>query len=552
MSDTTLDYFFSGQLRSYRLQVIRAFSNFNVSTGTNPDGTLKLKRVPCRYGDTSRLAEMIIAGNSENKIPSAPFISVWVNGISLAPERRQAPSLVSTINVNEREYDGAEQRYLNTSGNRYTVKRYMGVPFTMTVNVDFWTSNLNQKEELFEQTQVLFNGMVDMQTSTNPVDWTLFSTIEPTNITWSSRSIPIGTDNPIDVMTVEYRIPVWINPPALVTYQRVIEQVVTNINQGSSTLGGEEWNSLNLLSQRVVTPDQASIGIEQITDNLYELSLRTEAGATEDTQRRPTQIVGSSRPTLQSGSSFTVNGVSITIPNNNINDLITVMRNGFQGKDLNVRILLNNTLQLINLTGGDITLANLTGTPVEALGFLPTVYPGGILAWWRLLDFYGALDQNQCPGEGSRLSLLTSRDLDDRTADIVGTIAFHPTNQNLLYWTVDAATMPSTTLEPINAVINPQTVWPGNGLTASAYGQRYLLVDEIAESSAAWGVIAANPNDIIEYDGTSWQQVFDSVTYTEPALVKNQFSQKYFRFGDGIWSVYPPHTAMPGEWRLNL
>lgn len=247
-----MEYFFAGQLRSYRIQIIRAFSNFSVSVGTNDDGTPRLKRVPCRYGDSSRIAETIITGNSENKMPTAPFISVYVNNVELAPERRAAPSLVSTVNVAERTYDEGQQKYLNTQGNRYTVQRYMPVPFTLRVNVDFWTTNLNQKEELFEQTQVLFNGMVDIQTSNNPLDWTLFSTIEPQGITWTSRNLPIGTENPIDVMTVEYKVPVWINPPALVTYSKMIEQIVTNIMRAHTI--PPPWNGQKLICLLETSP----------------------------------------------------------------------------------------------------------------------------------------------------------------------------------------------------------------------------------------------------------------------------------------------------------
>jgi hypothetical protein len=76
-----MDYFFSAQVKQYRLQIIRAFSNFSVNVGT--EDAPKLKRVPCRYGDTSRIAETIITGNSENKIPSAPFISVYVTNMAL-------------------------------------------------------------------------------------------------------------------------------------------------------------------------------------------------------------------------------------------------------------------------------------------------------------------------------------------------------------------------------------------------------------------------------------------------------------------------------------
>lgn len=486
-----MEYFFAAQLRSYRIQIIRAFSNFSVSVGTNDDGTPKLKRVPCRYGDTSRIAETIITGNSENKMPTAPFISVYVTNVELAPERRAAPSLVSTVNVAERTYDEGQQKYLNTQGNRYTVQRYMPVPFTLRVNVDFWTTNLNQKEELFEQTQVLFNGMVDIQTSNNPLDWTLFSTIEPQSITWTSRSLPIGTENPIDVMTVEYKVPVWINPPALVTYSKMIEQIVTNINEGTYDPTTMEWTEADLLTRNITTPDNARIHVSLVSDGLYELSLRNVSGSAVDEKQQPTIITGSTTPQLQPGAAFSVNGVPITVPNANINDLISVMRNMFQGKNLNVLVNLANRIQLINLSGGDLVLENITGSQVEGLGFVATTYPGGDLAWWRLIDQYGTLKTVDCPGGSSELVLLTSDNLDDRSADIQGTIAYHPINQNLMYWTVIASTWPTATMNPLSAIINPQTVFPGQGLPAAAFGQRYLLSDEIALTSAAWGPVHA-------------------------------------------------------------
>jgi len=552
-----MEFFYGAQLRAYRVQVIRAFSNFQVKFGNNADGSVRLHRVPCRWGETSRLAETIINAGSENKMPSAPFISVYTTSMSLAPERRQSPSLVSTLAVNEREYEG---KYLNTPGNRYSVKRYMPVPFNMTVNVDFWTSNLSQKEELFEQVQVLFNGMMDIQTSMNPLDWTLFSTIEPTNITWSSRTIPVGTENPIDVMTVEYKIPIWVNPPALVEYQKLIEQVVTNINVGEYDPKSMEWTQGELITRIVTTPENARIGLTLVNDGVYEISLQNYGGTTVDEQGLPTQIVGRSSPIMQPGTSFLVNDVSITIPNNSVDDLISVMRNSFQGKNLNVRLTLSNKLELINLNGGDITLRNITGTPVESLGFVPTTYNGGTLAWWRLFELYGSLsgykpasacDPDSLP-EGSELRLLNGTDLDDRASDIVGFISMHPTNQNLIVWSVQASTWPLATMNPLTAVINPQTTYPGNGLTPPRAGDRYLLVDELAPVSAAWGGVDATVNDIIEYDGTQWDRVFEAAGNTTSQFVKNNYSQKWLQYQQQIWDSFPPASYFPGTWRLRL
>lgn len=550
-----MEYFYAAQLRAYRVQLIRAFSNFYVNFGTAD--APNLRRVPCKYGDSSRLAEMIATGGSENTLPTAPFISLYVTGMSLAPERRAAPSLVSTLSVNEREYT---DKYLETVGNRYTVKRYMPVPFTMTINVDIWTSNLTQKEELFEQTQVLFNGMMDIQTSNNPLDWTLFSTIEPTNITWSSRSIPLGTDNPLDVMTVEYRVPIFINPPALVTYQKLIEQVVTNINTSTENATDLEWTQADLLARDITTPQDARIGLQLVDDHVYEISLQTVGGSKTDPDQLPTVIQGRAAPQLLPGTSFLINDVPITIPNQSVDDLVNVMRQQFQGKNLNVRLNLRGRLELINLSGQSITLLNVQGGPVEALGFIQTTYPGGELAWWRLLEKYGNLDQliqaSACdPGSmpsGSELRLLRTTDLDKRDDDVVGLIQLHPTNQNLLIWTVMPLTWPTATLAPVSAIINPQTVYPGSGLDSPQAGQRYLLVDSIASQSVAWGTITADVNDIIEYDGTQWQRVFDHTTVTTTQYVKNQYSQKWFKFESQAWQSYPVSHVMPGYWRLKL
>lgn len=548
-----MDYFFAGQIRQYRLQIIRAFSNFYVSVGTNDDGTPKLRRVPCRFGDTSRIAETIITGNSENKIPSAPFISVYVTGMALSPERRAAPSLVSTVNVNERAYDG--DRYLNTSGNRYTVKRIMPVPFVMTVNVDFWTSNTNQKEELFEQTQVLFNGMVDIQTSNNPLDWTLFSSIEPTNITWSSRSIPIGTDNPIDVMTVEYRVPIWINPPAQVMYQKQIEQIVYNIQSGVLDPERMEWSVTDLLTQRIITPDQAGIKFRLVDDFVYEISLTDQAGFNTDASHKSTVIQGTSAVQLSPLSEFAINGVIMQTQTNNLQEFVSYMVAELQAVDSSITVRLDalNRLVITELQGGDIVLQDIQGDQIVRMGFVSTTYPGHTLAWWRLLEQYGTLRSDVCDHGDSMIKLLMSVNLDDRAHDVVGTIELHPVNQNLLIWRVDATTWPAATQPTIQAVIDPLKTSPNQGLPAPQLGQRYLITEDMTVRSAAWGACAAQAQDIIEYTDQAWQQVFDhaTTTTTTTQLVKNDRTLKWYMFEDGTWQLWPLE-ARAGYWRLQL
>ncbi len=548
-----MEYWYNQQLRQYRLQVIRAFSNFSVSIGVNDDGTPKLRRVPCRYGDASRLAETITNANSENKLPTAPFISVYMTAMSLAPNRRHAPSLVSTQNVIEREYDGENSRYLGTQGNRSTVERYMPVPFDLTFNVDFWTSNLQQKEELLEQTQVLFNGMIDIQTSNNPLDWTAITTLEPTNITWSSRSIPIGTENPIDVCTVEYKVPIFINPPAKVKLQKIIQQIVTNIREAEYDSNTMEWTEQSLLTRVVTTPGEMWIGLQVAGEAKYEISLQSLGGSTLDPQNLPTRALGQKNPTLVPGTSFKFNGYLITVPNTSIDSLVSAIRAQTQDTNLNAVFTLSKQLELWNMSGEDITLENVIGTPVENMGFSSGVYKGGTLAWWRLLDLYGALrPYSEERTSASQLRLLTDEDLDNRDNDIVGYLEPHPTNQNLLVWYLDRNSMSTPQIPPVTAIIDPGKTFPGNGLTEPRYGQRYLLTDDIAQASSAWGTVLAVANDIIEWNGAQWTRTFDSVNQSNQVLVLNQFSQKFFLWNEGAWTVFPNAQYQPGQWRLAL
>ena len=489
-----MDYFYSQQIRQYRLQVIRAFSNFSVSFGVNPDGSPILHRVPCRYGDSSRMAATIITGGSENKMPTTPFISVYVTGMAMAANRRAAPSLVSPVNVTERAYDSETGAYLETAGNAYSVERYMPVPYDLTFNVDIWTSNLDQKESLIEQILPLYNSMVDIQTSNNGLDWSNLSVIETTDLTWSSRSIPVGTENPIDVLTMTIKVPIWISPPAKVQYQKIIQEIVANIQDGRYDPDSMEWTDLDLLSRRFTTPDNARIGVNFVSENSYELSLQTSGGATKDSENLPTRIQGSSPPILVPNSKFSINGIDITVPNGTIDDLIREIRSQVPDSQINAGITLSGHLEIYNNSGGNIELVNIQGTPVNQLGFLPTVYKGGTLAWWRLLSLYGTLQNYSAQSSGaSQISLVSQLDLDTRTNDVRGWLQVHPTNQNLLQWIPDSTTWPSTTLDPITAVIDPTKSRPGTGIASPVTNQRYLMVNDMPLSSAAWGNVSALP-----------------------------------------------------------
>lgn len=548
-----MNYFYAAQIRQYRLQFIRAFSNFYVNFST--EAAPNLRRVPCRYGDPTRIAESIVQGNSENKILSAPMITCMVSGINMAPERRQDPTLVEKIQVNERAYDEETGRYTQDLGNRYTVERIMPVPYSLTMQVDVWTSNLDQKEQLLEQLFQLYNPSIDIQTSVNPLDWTFLSYIEmQDNITWSSRTIPMGTENPIDVLTVQFKVPIWINPPAKVKRQAMIQEIITNIVEGSKGQDDWEWSEYEFLSRIITTPGNHSVRLDYIGDTSYEIRLLSEAGDPKDPMDRATMTASKVNPTLTPGTAFAFNGVRININTSDIVSFVDAARLVLANTPYSIQLHNKNSLRFLNNSGGDNTFADVVGPALAGMGLMASTYPGGNFAWWRLFEAYGTLKSySEYGNNASQLRIKKSTDLDSSAEDIVGWIDPHPTDQNRIIWRVDPQNLPAMTLRPINAIIDPQNKGPGSGLPYPSAGTRYLLTDAIGTGSAAWGDLIAGADDIVEFDGSKWFLAFKASdsTSTEQMLTNLYTGKIYAWQGDG-WQLWVDQMYTPGYWRIAL
>ena len=264
------NHFYDNQIRRYILQFIRMFSGFTVKTGKKMnDGTTDYYiRVPSRYGDVSRMAATILKGNSENVVNSAPFIAAHVQSLIPDRQRLQEPFFHDAVSVNERKFDDTTQSYTNEPGQKYSVKRLMPVPYLLNMQVDIWTSNTDQKLQLLEQILVLFNPALEIQHNDNPVDWTTITVVEMTDLQWTSRGIPAGIEDQIDIATLIFQIPVWINPPAQVTRQNVVRNIINNIYTYTDldTIdydpdAFEFFRDLNAQSSVIVTPGNYALRV---------------------------------------------------------------------------------------------------------------------------------------------------------------------------------------------------------------------------------------------------------------------------------------------------
>jgi len=227
-------FFYDNQVRRFLLQFAKIFSNWYVTKGKDPNGNDILVRVPIMYGDASRQAATIIANNTASNLPSAPLMTYYISGLQYEQNRTQAPSFTSKINVRQREYDPESQTFEPTQGQAFTIDRLMPVPYRLTVTVDFWTTNYQQKLQLIEQIGTLFNPALEIQSTDNFVDWTSLSAVFQDGLTFSSRTIPQGTGNPIDVMTWKFYMPIWLTTSAKLKKMGIIHKVINSIFEGKA------------------------------------------------------------------------------------------------------------------------------------------------------------------------------------------------------------------------------------------------------------------------------------------------------------------------------
>jgi hypothetical protein len=457
------------------LQFARIFSNFDVEYGANEAGqgpgseSDTLVRVPVRYGDASRQAQTILQNNSANDMPSTPMMSFYITDLKYDRERMQEPYFVSNIQVRQRTYDVATDSYETTQGNAFTIERAMPVPYELTINLDIWTSNTNQKMQLLEQILTLFNPSLEIQSTDNYIDWTSLTVLYLKDSRWTNKTVPVNADTSIDISTLTFTLPMWITPPAKVKKLGVVERIIASVHDAQGDLTNALTNSDLLLGTR---------------------------------QR------------------FTPYGYQVLLVDNKLQAL--------------------RQQQVVDEPNASLTA--------------PDSPPSNLL-WNGVINMYGTLR----PG----ISYITLEQPDG--TEVMGTVAFDPTDDRFLLFTVNTGTVPPNTLAPIASVIDPLISGPGAGLPAAATGQRYLFTQDTGsydnpdlDNPSLWLGLGGQPlvahaNDIVEYDGARWQISFDSTSSPDNMqYVTNITTELQYRWTGSAWVKSYQGIYQGGSWSLVL
>ena len=466
-------HFYDGQIRRYTTQIMRILSNFPVK-----DGKGNIKDVPVMYGDLTRQVANIIRDNSENKLPSAPRISVYITALELDKDRLADATFVDKVNIRERDYNVEELEYLNTQGKNYTVERLLPTPYVMRVNADIWASNTDQKLQLLEQILVLFNPSLEMQTTDNFVDWTSISVLNLENVQWSNRSIPVGVDTEIDIATLTFSVPIYISPPTKVKKMGVITNIITSMFD--ETRGTIETG--------ISTPEV----------NQYDDFAQTGA-ETNEFGRKSNTLLGPE------------------MANTNYKTYAVYVEND------TARIISNGTVGSKN---------------------------------WR--EVFEALPGNY----RSDVSRIYLNNLDNDTIT-TGTITINPFDEGIVNINWDEDSFPQDTIisgrTSIDYIIDP-TRW--NPLQFLNQGLRLLILEDVGDPNAtqypqAWtnadnSQFLASANDIIEWDGSKWNIIFDASETTDVTYTTNLNTGVQYRYKNGEWLLSVDGDYPIGSWRIDL
>lgn len=501
-----MQHFYDAQIRRYIVQFIRMMSNFSYITGKNSKGVAETLQVPVKYGDMSRQVAQIIKKGSENSLISAPQISCYIQSLSYDRDRMQNPYHVDKKHIRERAFDDVTQQYTSAPGQSHTIERIMPTPFQLEFKADIFTTNTEQKLQILEQILVLFNPALELQTTDNFLDWTSLSFVELTNISYTSRAIPQGIADEIDVASLTFQTPIWLSPPAKLKKLGVIEKIIMSIyDEDSGAVDTDGILGESLISRQLLTPGQYGL------------------------------------------------------------------------------LLLGNKMTLLGSTAKDNTThSSNTANKV----FESQSQYGEKINWLKLESLYSKTFRNGLSQIQLQQSAKTVNG-DDIIVNVTGTVSLDPLDEHQLLFSVDSDSVPTNTLDAVDAVINPLTFNPSSATT----GTRYLITEDIGAKrntdgktaseteirasdndgtpsadtvpnyAEAWGTTIASANDIIEKDSAgNWVRKFDAnantlysdSTYTTVQYVTNVTTGVQYKWlpDAGYWVKSYEGFYDPGTWSI--
>lgn len=543
-----MQFFYDGQIRRYLLQTIRLLSNFVVKYG---DG--RLVRVPVMYGDSDRQVAHIQKQNSENKINSTPRIAVYITDLDLDKDRLADATHVGKVHIRERDVENGD--YTSSQGRNYTVERLMPTPFKMTLKADIWTSNTEQKLQLLEQILMLFNPSLEIQTTDNYLDWTSLSVVNLGDVVFSSRSIPVGAESNIDIATLSFDIPIWISPPSKVKKLGVVHSIIMSVFEGI-----ERGNNGYI----------EGLGVDVTPDGVKAADLIHTVKTTIDNYR--IVVYGGQARILDQGEvtgadATDLTDVDIETPNNiNWRTVLDAYPGKYRAGATQIFLIQNDgtevsgTVAINSLDESILTINWDSDTYPSNTDITSTARPNSPGTFDAIVD-----PEKSAPGSGLAAPTLGTRYLIiNNIGGGVRETLIADSRSNRIDTAVDYDNVDDVKVY-VNGSAVPFTQINAQGLLSIRLTNTVNIDDIITyevylneDGPNAWknaddSDFIANTNDIIEWDGSKWQVIFNAAATTDSLIyLTNIYTNVQYKWDGVSWRKSFEGEYPRGTWRLEL
>lgn len=229
--DQEFDYYYGKQIKNYITQFAQVFSEMYVTVGKNDSGSQSnYIRIPIVYGSPDKVVMAIKSENTQNKMIRVPMFSIKLDGINIALDRK-----VGTNTQHRRTI-------LPAGGDIQTdlqvVYRSKPMPYDLRFSVTAFASNSDQMFQIMEQILILFDPMLQFQTSDGYADWTRIIDAELSSLEMDDNR-NTENDGRVLLTTFGFDVHCYMSPPANIK-KNAIKSIKLRIQTVASQFSAEE------------------------------------------------------------------------------------------------------------------------------------------------------------------------------------------------------------------------------------------------------------------------------------------------------------------------
>ena len=198
------EYFYDHQFKRYITQFMAIFSDMRVQVGASLGLPARLIKVPIIYGSRDRVVA-IKGENTQNKPLRLPTMSGYLRTVEQAPDLRKG--------VGQRRRKTVMPLGGQFPNDIEVVHQFMPIPYRGRFELSVYASNTDQHFQIMEQILQIFDPVLQIQTSDDPFDWGMITSVELEGINWE-ENFPSQADRRVIQSTLMFEVTFYLSPPA--------------------------------------------------------------------------------------------------------------------------------------------------------------------------------------------------------------------------------------------------------------------------------------------------------------------------------------------------